>query len=330
MAIKKLSSQKVANKSTQATATPAPAPVAHKFRYQQVLQTTETFYLNAKLADVHFLFGSVRVPAHKHVLAKVSDVFERMFFSELKEMGDVTIVDASAAVFKEFLQFFYLLEINLTAEHMIDVLYLGHKYNVNECINACVGFLKENVTDENVCAILTSAIFFEHHQLLKICEVHIKSRTVAVIKSTGFLECHREVLARILLMNLLSCSDVEVFEACMTWVKVKSERDILSKEIVGTHLGALFNKIPFASMSLQQFCKLAAKYNLVFRRDFHSISNMIALTDFQFNRLQCQTKWNAAAIVKSVQKSLNFRAKLLILRSLIFFVCNLFFYSLQY
>lgn len=324
MASEKKSDQKMLNKK------PAPpAAASNKFRYQQAqMKTTEHFYLNTKLADVHFVFGSddgtiARIPAHKHLLAVISDVFEKMFYGELKEMGDVTITDTSDAVFKEFLQFFYRSDVHLSVEHIIDILYLGHKYNVNECIFACVEFLKDNVTDENVCDVLTPAIFFEHQQLIKICDAHIKSNTAAVIKSISFLECHREVLARILMMNLLSCSEVEVFEVCMAWVRTKSGHDVLSKEIVDTHLGDLFNKIPYASMTIQQFCTLAAKYNMVFRQDFHSISNMIAhrecIQSKNAEKFQCQ----AAAIVGIVPEWFNNVAKLILMSFLIFLVCDL-------
>lgn len=298
---------------------------ANTFRYQTTQRkSTDHFYLNSRLADVHFVLGSKddkisRVPAHKHLLAVVSDVFEKMFYGELKEMGDVTIPDTSDAVFKEFLQFFYRSDVYLSSEHMLGVLYLGHKYNVNECVLACVEFLKDNVTDENVCDILMPAIFFEHQQLIQICDAHITANTFAVAESAGFLQCHREVLARILLMNLLACSEVEVFEVCMAWVRAKSGHDVLTKEIVDMHLGDLFNKIPYGSMTIQQFCTLAAKYNMVFRRDFHSISNIIA-----HPKAKHANKWSAAvAIMKCAPDWYNNGVKVILLGFFVFFVCNL-------
>lgn len=336
-----MSNKKEAKKSQKSLlATPSSsmaASASNTFRYQQIqIKTTEDFYLNTKLADVYFAFGSnggdeiVRVPAHKHLLAVISDVFEKMFYGVLKETGDVKIADTSDAVFKEFLQFFYLSDIKLSVEYIIDVLYLGHKYNVNECIIACVEFLQDNITDENVCAVLTPAIFFEHPKLIKLCDAHIKSNTAAVIKSNSFLECHREVLARILMMNLLSCTEVEVFEACMAWVKTKSGQEVLSKENIVKYLGDLFNKIPFGSMTIHQFCTLAAKYNMVFDREFHSISNMITHPGFNQpendNQFQWQFKWNGwnkAIITNRSRRCVNviMVTKLILLSVLVFVLC---------
>lgn len=304
--------------SSEQFSTPSAKP-SNKFRYRQLdLKSSKHFYLNPKLADVHFIFGSdgddiVRVPAHKHLLAVISDVFEKMFYGKLKEIGNVPIPDTSATVFKEFLQFFYVRNIDLSNEHIIDILYLGHKYNVSECVSACIQFLKDNVTDENVCDVLTAAIFFEHQQLTKICDAHIKMNTAAVVKSSGFLECHREVLARILMMNLLSYSEVEIFEVCMVWAQAKSGAESLTKEIVDEHLGDLFHKIPFASMTIQQFCTLAVKYDTVFRQDFHSISNMIFGSDSVPPSNQCKIQWNStAAIIKKGPELFNNEVKLLL------------------
>lgn len=76
-------------------------------------------YLKGDVAIVHFLLkneaGEIeRIPAHKVLLAARSDVFHRMFYGELKEKSDVTIVDASASAFKEFLQCFYMNKVQLT------------------------------------------------------------------------------------------------------------------------------------------------------------------------------------------------------------------------
>lgn len=68
-------------------------------------------YLESKNADVYFVFESngttERIPAHKILLASGSEVFEAMFFGSLKEEGEIKIVDASCAAFKQFLRLFY-------------------------------------------------------------------------------------------------------------------------------------------------------------------------------------------------------------------------------
>lgn len=105
---------------------------------------TKTFsemYLNSRFADVHFTFPSdeqfQEVPAHKMVLASASPVFAAMFFGPLKESEVVKIHDTNAGVFKEFLQFFYLSEVKLTMANLEEVVWLGDKYDMQQCFEQC-------------------------------------------------------------------------------------------------------------------------------------------------------------------------------------------------
>lgn len=79
--------------------------------FNNALDGVAQLYHDTKTADVQFTFGShasdgtvTRIPAHKNLLAAGSKVFRTMFYGDLKETGDVRVVDTSDAAFKEFLQ----------------------------------------------------------------------------------------------------------------------------------------------------------------------------------------------------------------------------------
>lgn len=300
------------------TPTPSPSP-AKKFQIQQgQVSSTEHLYLAEKFVDVHFLFVSDdgttlnSIPAHRNLLAADSDVFERMFYGDLKENGDVTIVDATDAAFVEFLQFFYLSDVKLTAEHLASVMYLGHKYNVKKCVSGCVKLLRDDLTNENVCSILPLIDFDEQQELMKICEKRILMNTAEVFASAGFLECSKEALAHILKMNLLPCSEVDIFEACMAWVKAKSQQQVLTKAVVETYLGDLYREIRFASMTIEEFCALKIKYDAVLSSDFEDIIRLIARIDIhseKFNTFPRQVLWNTDAALTCDRKSYNTMAR---------------------
>lgn len=178
-------------------------------------------YLNKKTCDVNFSFTSIdgtvkRVRAHKGVLAASSDVFESMLYGKLKKAGDIHLTDSTEAAFMEFLQFFYLDKIDLTTKNIAAVMHLGYKYNVKNCINGCVEFLEAILTTENVFIGLDLAFLYDHTDLLKFCEEIIIVDTAAVLESTDFLNCSKRLLDHILTMDVLSCSEAEVFEACMS------------------------------------------------------------------------------------------------------------------
>lgn len=95
--------------------------------FDNSLESVGKLYRDSKTADVHFTFESsnngadTRIDAHKNLLAATSDVFGAMFYGEMKETGDIRVVDVSEAAFKEFLQYFYQRKVKLTAENVAEV-----------------------------------------------------------------------------------------------------------------------------------------------------------------------------------------------------------------
>lgn len=166
-----------------------------------------------------------------------------MFNGSWKEKEEVKIVDASAAAFKEFLQIFYVDQMKLTMENVAKVMDLGNRYDVIECFKACATFLKDQMTEDNVCLALGLAILYEKEDLKRFCSLFISENPTDVFDSAHFLECSRDVLAHILKLDCLKCSEVELFEASMAWVKAASEQDNITKELIETHLGDSFHDI---------------------------------------------------------------------------------------
>lgn len=240
-------------------------------------EAIKKLYGDEKTADVHFTFKSKeRVPAHKYLLAAASDVFDAMFYGPVKEKGDVEIDDASAVGFMEFLRFFYFNQIKLTMANIGDVLNLGQKYDINECVNLCLRFLIENLTIDNVLEVFSLAILFEQDDLREKCEDFIEYNTEEILQTTNFLECDRQVLNHILKLRSLSCSETVVFEAVMSWVKVASKQEELTKDIVETHLGDLFHEIRFRSMCYDEFVDLLPSYGKLFTGDeYREILQMV-------------------------------------------------------
>lgn len=270
-------------------------------------------YMNARTSDVTFSFdsndGSVaRIVAHKNLLAAQSDVFEALFYGKSKSDRSVHMRDVSDGAFKEFLQYFYLSEVKLSIENIGDVMHLGHKYNVTQCVSDCVGFLTDVLTDENVCTIFLLAIRYDQSVLIKHCERRVMVNTAGIFKTIGFLMCDWEVLGYILKMDVLTCSEVEVFEACMAWVRAQSKQITPSRKVVRKFLGDLYYAIRFASMSIAEFCALECKFTGVLASDFKKIIHMIAGQQekpLKFNLNPRFAKWNPNGIIECDRKSQN-------------------------
>lgn len=261
-------------------------PVVEKtYKNQGLSAKLKKLYLDAATADAYFLFEdamkSEKVPAHKNLLAIGSDSLYAMFYrglkreddvdgaaEEVKENGNnldetntansniVKIEDVSIDAFKEFLQFFYCDQVKLTMENIYEVVYLGKKYLVEECINVCERFLNESLADDNVCIIYELAIRFDMFELQHVCEAHIAKNANAVLQSECFVECKKSVLGRILRSNTLSCAETAVFLAAMEWVKAASGEEVVTKDLVNEHLADLFKEIRFGAMTIDDLPSL--------------------------------------------------------------------------
>lgn len=233
----------------------------------------QKLFLDPKTADVFFKIHTDGmnqpddVPAHKFPLAAVSDVFFAMFYGELKENRDVIIVDASKAAFEEFLQFFYHRKVTLTMKNVAKVMYLADKYNVQDGITICVQFLWTNLTSNDVFTGLSLGDLYNNTQLKTFCENYIALNARDVLNSTEFLDCDKKTLEIILKMDSLSCSETKLFEACMSWVKARSKRDMVTKKMVRMHLGDLFYEFRFTSMEYNDFDALYLSNRTAFSPD---------------------------------------------------------------
>lgn len=259
--------------------------------------------------DVFFAFGKdgKRVPAHKLILACGSEVLQSKFFRKghseffCEETGDVPgDDDVTGDAFLEFLQFFYLSEVKLSIENIADVMKLVDYYQVNNGMDICCGFLKDNIMANGMIG-LDLAFLYRQDELKKLYENHFIVNMDEVIKDGNFLKCSERVLEHILKITLLSCSEAELFKACMSWVETKSGQAVLTKEILEHHLNCFFSEIRFKSLTSEEFITLAESYESVLSADFRVINKMIVMRDFQPNGFntnpRMQATWNDNAII---------------------------------
>lgn len=97
-------------------------------------------------------------------------------------------------------------------------LHLGVKYDIQRCTDNCIEFLMRTLDDNNVCTHLQLAILYRKKRWIEVCDKHVLLNTVMVFDSVGFSICDKNVLGHILKMDVLSCLEVEIFEACWRYI----------------------------------------------------------------------------------------------------------------
>lgn len=276
---------------------------SRKYLNPGLTKSIKTLYLNEETADVHFVFRNDghRIPAHKTLLYATSQVFRVMLNGCWNEQDEIHIVDATSTAFREFLQFFYLDEIELTATNIVEVTNLGQKYDVVECLDACARFLEYNMAPDNVCLTYQLAILFERDELKKLCNLTIQINPAKVFESVSFLSCDRNVLQNILKMDAIMCSEIDVFNACMEWIKVASKRDVLTREVIQNYIGDFFYDIQFGAMTIDEFASIRESYGDLFSdNERNEVIQMIKLKKYKprrFNRINRQYSFKSNAIL---------------------------------
>lgn len=237
-----------------------------------------------KTGDIKFKIGSECISAHKCVLASLSPKYEAQFYGEFDDTNSefIEVKGVSASAFKEFLQFFYCDEINLTRENIEEVLFLTKESLVDEFFKICINFLSGTYSIENVCQTFHLSTLYECEDLLKRCKLSIVSNSDQVFASNAFITCDREILTTILQMGSLASKETDIFKACITWAKNKcneSGKDPTNNENLRNELGDLIYQIRFGAMRIEEFMPLYKTFKDLFTEDereeiFYSIGKV--------------------------------------------------------
>ncbi|KAJ6636352.1 BTB/POZ domain-containing protein 6-A [Pseudolycoriella hygida] len=215
-------------------------------------------YLDEKTADIYFICGSQRqrVPAHKCILSKASDAFDKMFYGPMAEVGDIQLPDRSPEAFRNFLKFCYFDEVNLNLEHIVEIMDLTNKYCMPECLVVCGNFWAKHLTYDDICFAYHWAIFFGEAEFKKFCEQKICAHPQLVFQSSSFLNCEYTVLEHILELDSMWCEESIVLGACLNWARhacVQTGSNPKCNENLRSVLKDSLYKIRYGSMTLKEF-----------------------------------------------------------------------------
>lgn len=230
----------------------------------------ENLYLSTDQADVWFTIDDERIPGHKLILSVASPWFKAMFSGSLPEQGDVNLSEtATVAEFKEFLQFFYRIDVQLTMENIEGVLNLAKQSMVDEFFRKCEQFLMDHQTIGTMCRGYQLAILFDARRLEHFCERAICVNATEIMKSQSFLSASYEIVHRILEMPALLCSEVSMFEALIHWARTNCQNQNIPDDAdnLRRQLQDLLYQIRIESLSDQEFGEILHAHPNLFTRE---------------------------------------------------------------
>ncbi|CAG2165643.1 unnamed protein product [Oppiella nova] len=207
---------------------------------ESLLRELSALYMSPTASDVVFIVEEERIFAHKFVLVLRCEYFRLMFASGLRECvsNEVVVKETPVSAFKEVLYFMYTGVIHLNnkkVDDIIDVLFLGHRYEMHELVTAVTDYLGHNITNDNVCAIHETASLFAISPLLENCHQFILGNGYQLLSNGSLLSLSPKTLIQLLSSDDFCAEELDVFNAIIKYLQMNAEITAeVAEELVST------------------------------------------------------------------------------------------------
>ncbi|CAL4120390.1 unnamed protein product, partial [Meganyctiphanes norvegica] len=259
-------------------ASPPPQNGGPMYNWQATMTTVKErfafLFNNEILSDVHFLVGKgesrQRIPAHKFVLAVGSAVFDAMFNGQLSNrQEEIELPDVEPQAFLALLRFLYSDEVQIGHETVMTVLYTAKKYAVPALEQACVDFLKRNLSHDNAFMLLTQARLFDEPQLAALCLETIDKNTADSLSAEGFTDIDNNTLCMVLERDTLRIREAKLFQAVVRWSEAECERSGLPLNSIDQRavIGRGLSLVRFPLMTVEEFAQGPAQSGILTDRE---------------------------------------------------------------
>ena len=231
---------------------------------------------NTLMADIYFMVGQRKIPAHKYVLATGSTVFFAMFYGGYTETNAETIEvpDVDPDAFLTMLKYLYCDEIDLTPDNVLATLYAAKKYLIPALANACVKFLETSLSAKNACLLLSQARLFSEPALTERAWEVIDAQAESALTSEAFCDIDFDTLMSILSRETLNCKETVVFVAANNWAAAECQRQSLDDKAPENRrkvLGEALKKVRFPAMSVADFADTVATSGMLTLQETNDI-----------------------------------------------------------
>ncbi|KAJ5078487.1 pep-cterm sorting domain-containing protein [Anaeramoeba ignava] len=231
--------------------------------------------------------NQISFKTHKSILSSRSEYFKTLFNSKMKEYQENKLIlkDVSSSILSSILNYLYSGKIEINLENAIEILIFSSKYLIDELIEICSNFIKNNLQFETIIDILKLSESMNLNQLLDSSYKFISDNFEEFIKTSFFLELEENHLKSILSNDDIFMNEFKIFQSIIKWGKHKSninqEKEEFEKEQLQNQISNVIEKIRFIDFSKQEL-KDTLKEDL--------IPNQISEKLIQFQKLQNDTK----------------------------------------
>jgi hypothetical protein len=198
---------------------------------RDVLNDFAKYYNNAHLSDLTLVVGEEIYPAHRLILCRSSEVFDRMLSQKWhgdKREIELTEEPQCQTVFGQFLRFQYCNHVVLNSENALPILILADKYNVSGLKKICIEFaIKYVLPDMKLKELFHFWFNYStkafHQSLIKVC-IEILAKEFKQLMTSEewekeWLDLDRDQLVEFLRSNeLVVPNEYFVWESVLRWL----------------------------------------------------------------------------------------------------------------
>ncbi|XP_015589909.1 BTB/POZ domain-containing protein 17 [Cephus cinctus] len=228
---------------------------------RSVLLKIATLYAERLMNDICLVVDGVEYPAHRLILCASSDVFQVMLmspqWSESQE-SRVTLQETPqcAAIFSEFLRYFYTGQIRINYGVVLPILSLADKYNVKDLISLCINYMQSHIAVAATHGTLVSWLEYTlncgHHDITQMCQNFVKWNFELVAKTPDFGNFELDVLVSLLHQSSLVIKDeMTLYECLESWLDLQVNR--LRTQLSPAELEATLEQLVIAIMTPVRF-----------------------------------------------------------------------------
>lgn len=209
------------------------------------------YALHAKglLLDVTLIAGGQEFKAHKVVLASCSEYFRAMFTDALKEsrLNKISLKGVTARGLGHLLEYIYTSRLALNLANIQDILATASHVQLFPVVEACSGYLQEQLDLENCVDVATIAETYCLHQLRKRVYQFMCSCLYRFSQMPDFQRLSVFQLEYLLACDYpVDCDETQVLNIVLRWLQFDLERLVVARQLLKN---VNFKEIPFAHVA---------------------------------------------------------------------------------
>lgn len=183
----------------------------------------ESLFLSDTFADIHFRLDVSEIPAHKAILALKSPIFQKRLHGQI---NSYPIPGVGTSTFLEFLQFFYMNEVRLTATNIIGVIGLVQEYQLKDALAMCEQVMRESFCRDNALNFYNKALQLRlSSKLIEYLEEQICFDPLIILQQKTDVDMSPTAIRRLLGSNNWRLSEILILQVAVHLVCLKLRKN---------------------------------------------------------------------------------------------------------